>query len=37
MRRFKELLDRLSSASKAINYEEQISSTVATICDVYIQ
>jgi hypothetical protein len=37
MRRFKELLDRLSSASKTINYEEQISATVAMICDVYIQ
>ncbi len=37
MRRFKEVLDRLSSASKTINYEEQISATVAMICDVHIQ
>ncbi len=37
IRRFQELLNRLASASKMINYEEEIFATVAMICDVHIR
>lgn len=37
MRKFEEVLDRLTFASKQINYEEEIFATVAMICNVYIQ
>jgi hypothetical protein len=36
-RKFEELLDRLTIASKASDYVERISATVATICAVYAQ
>ena len=36
IRKFQGLLDRLSTASKMLNYEEQIFATVAMICDVHI-
>ncbi len=36
-RKFQELLNLLTSASKKINYEEEISATVSMICNVQIR
>ena len=36
-RKFQELLNRLTSASKKTNYEEEISATVSMICNVQIR